>query len=331
MAIVLIEGWDHLTASEVTSKGWSANPNSMAAGRFDGQSASYTGASTTLNKTLPSSYSTLFAGFAFNPASLPASTQDFFCLQAGATLTFRLGLNTSGELVVRNSGGTIIATGTTVLVAGSWYYIEVKCVINGASGSAEVHLNGVTEISSTAGNFGSANLDTVSFRTMSFTTARVQIDDVYVADSSGSAPRNTFLGDVRVETIYPNGAGAHSDWIPNSGSSHYTQVDEAQADGDTSYVSDSTPGHIDTYAFGDIDTGATVYGVQTNLYARKDDANTRQIAPVVRQSGTDSVGATVTLGSSYATFSQLYNQDPTAADWTPTTVNADEFGVKEIA
>jgi hypothetical protein len=129
----------------------------------------------------------------------------------------------------------------------------------------------------------------------------------------------------------PNGAGAHSAWTPNGATPNYACVDETTADGDTTYVSDSTPGDIDTYAFADVDASATVYGVQTNLYARKDDAGTRQIAPVVRQSGTDYVGTTVTLGSSYSFYSQIYNQDPTAADWTAAHVNADEFGVKEIA
>ncbi len=65
--------------------------------------------------------------------------------------------------------------------------------------------------------------------------------------------------------------------------------------------------------------------------ARKDDAATRQIANLQRQASTDYVGSTVTLSSTYATYSQIFNQDPTAADWTPTTVNADEFGIKEIA
>ncbi len=67
------------------------------------------------------------------------------------------------------------------------------------------------------------------------------------------------------------------------------------------------------------------------MYARKDDAAVRQIAPVIRQAGSDNVGATVTLSSTYQFFQQIYNQDPTAADWTPTTFNADEFGIKEIA
>lgn len=331
MSIVLIEGWDHISISEMTAKGWSANGHAMVAGRFDGQAMSFSsGQANPLTKALPSSYATLIAGVALQTPSLPSSTQDFMQLKSGATATLRLGLTSAGLITVRNSGGTVIATGTTPIAINSWNYIEVKLVV-GTSGTCEVHLNGVVEISSTVGNFGTTNVDTYGLAPLGFASAFPIFDDCYAADTSGSAPQNTFLGDVRVETIYPTGAGAHSDWTPNSGTTHYTQVNEAQADGDTTYVSDSTPGHIDTYAFGDIDTGATVYAVQPCIYARKDDANTRQIARVTRQGGTDYVGSTFTLASTYSVFTEIDQLDPTGSAWTPTTVNADEFGVKEIA
>src|SRR5262249_39117493 len=120
-------------------------------------------------------------------------------------------------------------------------------------------------------------------------------------------------------------------WTPNGAANNWDCVDDTATDDDSTYISDSTVGHIDTYATADVDAGATVYGVQVNLYARKDDAATRQIAPVIRQAGTNYVGNTATLGSTYSFYSQLYDQDPTAAAWTAATFNGDEFGVKEIA
>jgi hypothetical protein len=328
MAVVLIDGFDFYTTAEATARSWSSGWT-MTAGRFDGQAGRHSSTVATKTRVLPSSYATLFAGFAFRASILPAGNADIFTLQAGATLAFRVGINVTGQIIIRNSGGTVVATGTTVLLASAWNYIEVKAFINGASGTCEVHLNGVVEIASTTGNFGSSNIDTVGC-TQVVSNANTDFDDIYVLDSTGSAPRNTFLGDVRVETIYPTGAGAHTQWTPDSGA-NWARVSEPQADGDTSYVADGTPGDLDSYVFADIDGGATVYGIQVNLYARKDDAATRQIANLIRQASTDYIGSTVTLSSTYAFFSQLYNQDPTAADWTATSVNADEFGIKEIA
>ncbi len=336
MAVVLIEGFDHLSSANLTTKNWSLSANSsVGAGRFDGQSyaiAAGSGTGTT-NKTLPSTYTTLIAGCAIQVAALATGVNHFVLRTAAGAIVASISLNASHIWQVTNSAAAVIATGTTPVTINSWNYIELKIFVNTgtpASGTCELHLNGATEIASTAGNFGSTAMGQVGLPGNN-NSVNMKWDDLYVLDTTGAAPRNTFLGDVRVETIYPTSDGAHTQWTPNSGSTHYTQVNETLADGDTTYVSDLTPNDLDTYGFGDIDTGATVYGLQVNLFARKDDANTRQIAPVIRQSGSDNVGTTVTMTTSYVTYSQLYNQDPASADWTPTNVNADEFGIKEIA
>lgn len=329
MAIVLIEGFDHMTAAESATKGWNSNWSSMQTGRFDGQSAQIN-TNSLRQKVLPSTYSTLFVGFAFQTTNL-STTNAFFIIKAGATNTCQLFFDASGHLQIKNSGGTVIATGTTVLATNAWHYVELKFVV-GTSGTIEVHLDGAAgEIASTVGNFGTTNVDTVGWSATASTSAATTVDDVYVADTTGSSPRNTFLGDVRVETVFPTGAGANTHWTPNGAGTNWGCVSETLADGDSTYISDSTPGDIDTYATGDVDANATIYGVQTNLYARKDDAATRQIAPVVRQSSTNNAGTTVTLSSAYAFYTQIYNQDPASADWTPSTFNGDEFGVKEVA
>ncbi len=334
-ALVLMEGFDHMQASLVIAKGWSSSPSSVSTGRFSGHAFRGAGPGIQSLKTLPSNYATLFCGFAFQQTTSATGAYDVVSLNVGATRAFRIGISASNKLTISNSGGTVIATGTTTIAANTWYYIEVKAFQSGASGTCELHLNGVSgEIASTTGNFGSSNFDTVDVVGQASGQPVFDVDDLYVADTSGSSPRNTFLGDVRIVTVMPSSDGAHTAWTPSGAGTHFSKVNEISGtypDGDTTYNSDSTPGDIDSYGADDIDSGATVFAVQVNLYARKDDANTRQIAPLIRQASTDYVGTTVTLGSSYAFFSQLYNQDPVAADWTAANVNADEYGVKTIA
>lgn len=327
-AVLLMEGFDHMIASLVTAKGWSVNPSSMQTGRFAGQCARM---GTTISTKAVTASATLIAGFALR-ASAWTSTTDMFFIRAGATNAVRFSLNGSNIIQIRNSGGTVVATGTTPLLTNTWYYIEIKAFQSGASGTVEVKLNGVSEIASTTANIGSTNLDSVGIIGVSGNTT--DFDDIYVVDTTGAAPRNTFLGDVRVVTVMPNADGAHAQWTPSSGANHFDRVNELTGtfpDGDTTYVSDSTPGHYDTFVVDDVDAGATVLAVQTNLYARKDDAATRQIAPVVRQSSTDHDGTTVTLGSTYQFQTQVWNQDGAGSDWTASSVNAAEFGVKEVA
>ena len=79
-------------------------------------------------------------------------------------------------------------------------------------------------------------------------------------------------------------------------------------------------------------SAGVVKAVGIHLFARKDDGGVRTIAPVVREAGVNYVGGNQNLGASYVYVTQYYEKNPaTAADWTLTEVNADEFGVKEVA
>jgi hypothetical protein len=333
MAMVLMEGFDHLQASLFTAKGWSANPTSVQAGRINGNCIRL-GASLVRTKALPSSYATLYTGFAFRFASFSAAV-NVFALRAGATNTMQIQLSSLGKLVILNSSSTVIATGTTVLNPNTWYYIEVKAFINGASGTCELHLNGAAEITSTTGNFGSTNLDNVG-PIPGASGNNFDYDDLYVCDSTGSGPTNTFLGDFHVDTLFPSADGAHTDYTPSAAGSHFNKANEHSGtfpDDDTTYVSDATVGHRDSYAFDDLPIVAgTIFAIQTNLYARKDDAAVRQVAPVTRPVATDRDGATVTLGLTYTDFTEIRETNPdTAAAWTISDVNGSEFGVKTVA
>lgn len=357
MGLKLFEGFDHhSTAAKLSTKGWTVILTGTAptvtsapiAGRLGGFAwritAGGVGGPDALGRSLVhllTAATTQIAGVAYRASRLPTgSTADFLVLRVGATLTVRLGITTGGLLQVRNSAGTVLATGTTPVSGANWFYAEIKAFANGASGTIEVHLNGAAEIASTTVNIGSSSFDTLELRSVpsEFGTAAwtTDWDDLYVCDTSGSAPNNTFLGDVRVSTLYATADGAHTDFTPDTGTAHFSRLNEASGtypDDDTSYVSDATVGHRDSYVFGDLASAAgTVFGVQTNLYARKDDAAVRQLAAVARPVATDRDGATVTLSTSYVTYSEIRETNPdTGLPWTISEINASEFGVKLVA
>lgn len=331
MALQLLEGFDHFSASILPAKGWGAGGGSAAivGGRL-GQAACVPIAPTALQKTLPGTYSTIIAGAGI-VAQDPNNNQGRLIDFATAAGGFVGGVGiVSNQLALINNGVGFVKIGPTRLISGNWNYIEVKLVI-GTSGSIEVKLNGVIEIAATIVNTGTTNLAKISLVSQ-FTNNT--FDDVYVLDTSGSK-NNTYLGDIRVETLFPTADGAHTAWAPDSGTAHFSRVNEntgTHPDGDTSYVLDSSPGDRDTYTMSDLsETTGTVFGAQTSMYARKDDGATRQIARVIRQSGTDHDGTAQTLTSSYVFYTQLDELDPAGSDWTTASVNADEFGLVEIA
>ena len=356
MTVRLIEGWDHFT--DPASKGWQF----VTSGQYpapsvyrttprlsggyswhlgiEGQAGSYEWVVATYWKLLPSTYTTLIAGFAIGRGGgMPSpwnDTSTMWFVTAGRAGIAALRFNSAKQPYIVNGSGTTIATCPFIHNDGEWHYYEIKLVINGASGSVEMRVDGGPMIGATTGNFGSTACGGIAFETSSNAYHPVygyHFDDVYVVDTAGSAPQNTFLGDIRVGTVYPTGEGSNSDFTPNSGTTHYTQVDEDASDGSTTTLYTPDVGDKDSWEHGDINVSTTtIYAVQANLVARKDDANTRQIRSIVRQGGTDYDGATVhTLSTSYATYSTIMELDPVGAAWSVANLNADEFGVKVSA
>ncbi|MDO8562376.1 MAG: hypothetical protein Q7S25_00875, partial [Candidatus Limnocylindria bacterium] len=236
--------------------------------------------------------------------------------------------------------GTLLATSAGTYPANVYNFIEFKVTINSVTGSYEVRVNGAVDANLSASGVNTRGVGTNNSTNMlrvggvaGANTLGAYIDDLYICDLSGAA-NNDYLGDVRVQALLPNAAGAHSQWTPSGGAvANYTMVDEATPNDDTDYNSDATVGDIDTYAFSDLTpTTGTVKAVQTVIDARKDDAGTRTIAPVVREGGVDYVGPNHNVGTTYAFQMDIYETDPaTAAAWTVAAVNGDEFGVKVIA
>lgn len=283
-------------------------------------------------KDFGTNYTTLIVGFAFkNPNFLAAGIMMAF-LDSG-TLQFYLQCDGAGHIqAVANS--VVLGTGSAYLQSNNWYYVEIKTTFNASTGSCELRVNGSAILTlsgvrttSTANNFANG----VIFGT----NAAVANDyaDLYIVDTTG-AVNNDFLGDVRVQNVMPNGAGNYTQWTQNGGTTNWGDVSEIPPNGDTTYVSSSTPGQRDSYTVAALAANTTsVLAVQVSLNARKDDAGTRQIANLIRNNATDSQGTTVTLTSSYQDYSEIFDTNPSNgnAAWAVSDINSGEFGVIEVA
>lgn len=340
MALIDMEGGDHV--GNFIQKGWTLNPDAIIGGRVRGQAWRMASGPLGANivKIFPTTYPSVICGLAFQITGglIPgAANKNIFQLyDGGGGYVAGLNVDNSTHLAVyANGGSTLVGTGTTPIAMNTWYYVELKIVVAGASGSCELHVNGLSspaEIPATTGNFGTNNIGRFSMQRNGNNQSDVCGDDWYILDLTGPAPQNNFLGDVTVETLMPNGDGAHTAWVPTPVGTHWNKENEIPPDNDTTYVSSSNPGDLDTYTVTPLaqPTGA-VYGVMTNLYARKNDAAVHTIAPVIRQSGTDNIGATtVGLSTSYLWYRQLYPLDTTGAAWTPTSVDNAEYGIKMV-
>ena len=273
---------------------------------------------------------TVIVGFAFTCGTL-TSGSNLVELRESAITHVQVFVGTDGRLSVYR-GVTLLATSVLAIATGTYYYLELKAKIDNTTGTYEIRINGVNWLSATGQDTQNAGTAVVNTLVVSSPSGTTDIDDLYLCDTSGSAPNNDFLGDCRIDCQFPNADGTYSDFTCSTGSSHYVLVDET-APNTSDYNESSTVGHIDSYNFTDLTavTG-TIYGVQVCPAILKDDAGARSAGAFCRSSSTDSAATGVALTTGQLYYPAVYALDPaTSAAWTEAGVNAAQFGVKVTA
>jgi Tfp pilus assembly protein PilX len=266
-------------------------------------------------------------GFRYTTSTLVA--QPIVELRDTGTSQIEIYSTTLGGFEVRRNGTLVASSANALVVGGSWYHLEAQITVDNA-GSVVLILNGVTVINVSGVDVqATANAYANEFvlRGASSAISRAYAD-LWVrngADASSS------LGMVKAEAFFPTGDGALTDFTPDSGSTHYTRVDEATPDGDTTYNESSTAGHRDSFTFQPftLSAGGAIALVQVASTIRKTDAGARSIKLFTRISATNYDGSAQTIADSYLIYVEHWLLNPnTVATWTESGVNNGEFGYK---
>lgn len=298
-----------------------------------GRSLQTSGVTGAYVKTYFAASSMIFVGVAYKAAALVDGTNPVIslCGDSGVTAHLGVGLKATGALTV-SRGGTLLATSAIGVYDTGWVYIEISATIATTGGTCIVHANGVEVINFTGNTKNGGTNTTIDALNLSSWSTGGQaslFDDCYVCNDQGSA-NNDFLGDVRVQTLLPSGAGSSTQWTPSTGS-NYDAVNDAPYVS-TTYNYDPVSGHRDTYAMSDLIAGTgTVFGVQGVILAQKSDAGSASIKAAIVSGGTVYYDADQNLGTSLIASHAIREVDPaTSAAWDPTNVNALEFGAEVV-
>lgn len=341
MTLRFMDGFDHYTT--LTEKWTSTNVAGTGTVAISAGNGRRSSASLRLTLSNQNQYvqkvidaqATWTVGFWYKVSSF-ASAPIILSFMDDTVEHMRLAASTSG-LLVASRAGTTLGTSSSGLTLNVGAYIEYKVTISDAAGAYEVRVNGASVLSGSSAdtrNGGNASANILRLGNAANQTFTADYDDLYLCDGQGSV-NNTFLGDTKIEVKYPNATGTTNDWTASTGTAAngYQLLDETAPNGDTDYLSSSTVNQLFTYGVENLSNATgTIHGVQTCLYARKDDAGTRTVAPVCRSGTTDYVGSNVNLGDTYAYLLSIRETDPdTAAAWTVSGFNSAEQGVKLIA
>jgi hypothetical protein len=341
--IPFVEGFDYypaITGVTGVAGRWTLNntaSTSLTTGRFGDGQALFSSPSTSqfLTRAIPST-NTIACGVAIriSDASEVNAARRLIEFRNASGPQCGVGINASGEIIAyRSTTATVLGTASGVTFSDTvWHYIEVEAFVHDSTGFINVYKDGTQILAVSGVDTRQQTADTITFFRLygtDGTGAQPNVfawDDVYVTDQA------TRLGECRVKTLYPNGATADADWTPSGGGDNYQQVDEAQVDGDTTYVASDTPGDLDFYTMTDLGFAPdTVHAVQLTMSARKDDAETRAVRLKLKSGAVVEDGATQAMAGSYQYFSDVYEEDPdVVGPWTASSVNAMQIGIETV-
>lgn len=288
MALLFADGFDcYASRDDFIAGGWAATSRdnhsfSTSNGRFGGGCVqTNTGTNGFCRMARIANAGTFIIGFAFHYTSATATTANNKILSANVitdgvtTEAWSLRVNNTGDLFFFQLAAQRGATASAALSVNTWHWIELKVVLqSGATGSVEIRVDGVsvmtvaTVITSTAGmgllNFWGADGDS-------------RYDDIIVMDGTGSAPFNDFLGDSRIDTLYPTAAGGVVDWTANTGTPAQAVDDVPNAaNDDTDYIASDTAGEEARFGFTNLGVSPNnIWGVQLKVRGRKPGPGTR--------------------------------------------------------
>lgn len=275
-----------------------------------------------------------------NLVSLAAGGRFRFRVDASQTILLFRDTASNNQLSIRYvAGGAVdILRGTTtsldstaagLISLDTWYYMEMGATIDNTTGSVTV------KIYSDAGTL----LDTLTFAGDTQQTANAfanhvlvagtnndgYADDLWIADSA------TLYGPLRVETLYPDGDGALSQWVVGAGSgAEWELVDEAQNNDSTDYLQSITTGHISLFTFQNRALTGAIHAVQVSPVVSASAAvGGIQYRPLVRIGGVNYVGTTFTLDNTFETRPFCWGVSPaTGLAWTDSELASAESGVE---
>jgi hypothetical protein len=340
MALLFFDGFDHHTSDPVTVAKWGSTVSGLPMSNGTTRARTGTGGLQALGSNyhcVSKAYTTsggCVVGFAMFFTGWGANF-NLIEVREGTTVHMAVFIQASGIAQIKR-GGTVIATGTTVIALNGWVYIEFKTVIDSVNGSYELRIDGIPEAALTnAGPVNTRNGGTgVWDRLYLGGQSSGTFDDFYLLDTSGAAPRNNFLGTVKVETLNAQtdavAAGSNAGLTPSSGTDHGAMVDETPPN-TSDYNSSPTVGLKDTYNYPPMTITGTVFGVQTNMYVSKSDAAARAVCHVLRTAGVDNDGPNVAPTTTFLYSSQVWAQNPNAGspiEWTTGDIANLQAGMK---
>jgi hypothetical protein len=231
---------------------------------------------------------------------------------------------------------TLTTTGTHDVCDGNWHWIEMQVVLtSAATGSVTVYVDGELDLQLTGISTMLSLLDkpygTIGFGAVANLGQKAVTscyDDFIVWDNTGDT-FNTFpIGQKRIYTGKPSGAGSSSQFTPSSGSNYAIA---AQGYSGSGILTASVPGKLDLYST-NILNGANpvdIDAVVLNTYAKNaGSTGAGFLTPTLQSNGVTQAGSRIQVTASPVNYRSTFLVDANGNPWSKASIDALQFGVE---
>ena len=233
-------------------------------------------------------------------------------------------LKVDRSIEVRDGSGTLRTSAPAAsLPVDTYAWVEVSY----RSGGININVGGAAVGTPYVGAYTAIDLaDLRLLNSVGTGIGQVDVDDFLVWDDSGSYFNAFNLAPRRIQLLRPNAPGTDSDWTPG-GPTNWESVDSADWGGGAG-VTATVNGTKDRYGFSNL----TVNPGSIDAVVVKTKVQNIGGTPATL-SHVSGVGATEVSSTPQSipdvapgVLSAAFYRDPSGVTWTPSTVNANEFG-----
>ena len=186
---------------------------------------------------IPSAPTTLFFGASIKIANYNHDT-DILRFLEGANEHMRLAISNINNKLELYVGGVLRQRFD--VTTGFWHRLEIKLLVDPADGLVDILIDrsfgtdfdtfiGVSSLfdGDTQGG-ASATVDTIEFESTPAASLETEIlwDDITLNDTAGTT-NNTWMGDIKIQTLRPNSDTVQKDMTPSTGIVNYVLVDDS--------------------------------------------------------------------------------------------------------
>jgi len=344
MALFFFDGFESIDATQILEK-WDfvrVGPliHEATGGRRASGGVRLTSNTRQVIKDVPR-LSTYIAGGACKPTTGQSGTAALILFMTNLITTIHIEIRgeTDGNISIYRGSTQLDITTDNPLAFDDFNFIEARVVIDNSVGAVEVRLNGSTILNITSvdtRNGTSDMIEHIAFGGHSGGSG-VTVDDCYMLDETGAAPQNTFLGDIRVDTLKPSADGGLSQLptvFPASPATSFDKVDEVLADDDSTYIQSTALNQVSTFTYENLPVvlgGAEVYAVQVNTRVKKTESGDRALSSLQRFSSVNTAFLTHGVSTDNITHRSVHPTNPrTASPWLESEVDALEVGLEVL-